>query len=96
MFFGDTCSESVHCRHHKCANGATCVPDMAPGNYSCGCVVGTIGRLCETGEWGTCEWTNCDKGQTAALPLRLEALFYQYRHMCQRNSGTCDYIDVDI
>ena len=50
MFFGDTCSESVHCRDHKCASGSTCAPDMTLGDYSCDCAIGKIGRLCDTGK----------------------------------------------
>ncbi|KAK2176597.1 hypothetical protein NP493_653g01053 [Ridgeia piscesae] len=48
MFFGDTCQLSVYCRHHQCAGGATCVPDMERGSYSCDCPVGKMGRLCDS------------------------------------------------
>jgi len=74
MFFGDTCQLSVYCRHHQCAGGATCVPDMERGSYSCDCPVGKMGRLCDSGEW-------ISRGIHGALLLKLPLLVLLLSHM---------------
>ena len=45
-----TFTDIDECSSNPCQNGATCTDDV--NSYTCGCVAGYTGVLCETGVYG--------------------------------------------
>ena len=57
QFFGSNCEyERNPCQYIKCLNGGTCVPTVDFSNYTCSCLDGFQGVLCQT-EIGEIDYT---------------------------------------